>query len=239
MVDSGWNPAYGPPGAYSDSSRGGLLLGPAAGLVAALVGGLLWAVTVEVTGYQIGFAAIGVGLLVGQTMALTAGAGRRLPLVAAGLALVGCALGDLFVDAHEVAKLIGMGTPAMVRYLVTHPDLLVSVVKAGFSPLSIVFWALAASAGYRLAARGRAPQSTTVRPMARAVAGPDFNSPPPVQAAPVVVARHPSDFFNRPSEPRHTPQARQAALADQGLLQSLPPSRPTAALQTSRPARTI
>jgi hypothetical protein len=56
-----------------------------------------------------------------------------------------------------------------------------------------------------------------------------------------VVARHPSDFFSRPSEPRHTPQARQAALADQGLLQTLPsnpnPKAPTPTV--TRPARTI
>jgi xanthosine utilization system XapX-like protein len=204
---------------------GGWKLSTTAGLVAALVGAVLWAVTVEVTGYQIGVVAIGVGLLVGQVMSMTAGSGPRLPLVAAGLALLGCALGEVFIDAHEVAKVIGAGTPSMVRYFFGHPDVLSDVFVAGFSPLTLAFWGIAAGAGYRLAARGQAAAPLRAQPVGRVVAGPDFNNrglytapaPAASPAAPApaaVVARHPSDFFTEPSAPRYTAAARQAVLGE-------------------------
>jgi hypothetical protein len=41
----------------------------AAGIVAALVAGGLWALLVQLTGYEIGYAAWGVGLLVGVQVA--------------------------------------------------------------------------------------------------------------------------------------------------------------------------
>ena len=204
---------------------GGWKLSTVAGLVAALVGALLWAVTVEITGFELGVVAIGVGLLVGQVMSMTAGSGPRLPLVAAGLAVLGCTLGEVFIDAHEVATVIGAGTPSLVRYFFSHPDVLRGVFEAGFSPLSLAFWAIAAGAGYRLAARGQATEPLRPQPVGRVVAGPDFNNqslysaPAPEPAAPApapaaVVARHPSDFFTEPSAPRYTAAARQAALGE-------------------------
>ena len=49
-------------------SEQNLLLGAAAGMIAALAGAAVWAGVTVVTGYQIGFMAIGVGFLVGYAI---------------------------------------------------------------------------------------------------------------------------------------------------------------------------
>lgn len=70
----------------------------AAGLVAALVGGLVWAGIVLFTDYEIGWVAWGIGLLVGVAMARTTRARSPSLAVAAGaLALVGLIAGKGFV----------------------------------------------------------------------------------------------------------------------------------------------
>ena len=191
--------------------------------------------SVEVTGYQLGFAAIGVGLLVGQAIALTAGASRRLPALAALLALLGCAVGDVLVDAHELAAAAGMGTPGMLRFLITHPDALSNVFQAGFSPISVAFWAIAAGAGYRLAARGTSwTREASAGPAARAVAGVEMSGPTTglsVPAGPVpapFVAQHPSDFFNQPRPAADDLRWSQSSPSHRGAAR---PSRPVPVTQ--------
>jgi hypothetical protein len=75
----------------------GLLLPSLAALVAALVGGIAWALVVEVTEYEIGFAAVGIGLLAGfaAALAMRGPAGELLPFVVAALAAVGVLFGKL------------------------------------------------------------------------------------------------------------------------------------------------
>jgi hypothetical protein len=70
----------------------------AAGIVAALVAGGLWAMLVRITGYEIGYAAWGVGVLVGVAMSrVTANRSRQLAVAAAGFALVGLTAGKVFI----------------------------------------------------------------------------------------------------------------------------------------------
>lgn len=70
----------------------------AAGIVAALIAGGLWAMLVRVTGYEIGYAAWGVGLLVGIAMSrVTVNRSRELAVTAAGFALVGLTAGKVFI----------------------------------------------------------------------------------------------------------------------------------------------
>lgn len=70
----------------------------AAGIVAALIAGGLWAMLVRVTGYEIGYAAWGVGLLVGIAMSrVTVNRSRQLAVTAAGFALVGLTAGKVFI----------------------------------------------------------------------------------------------------------------------------------------------
>lgn len=83
--------------AAADDSTG---LAVAAGLVAAVVGGGLWAATVVFLNLEVGWVAWGIGLLVGGAMGLvTRSRSRRLAVVAAVLALVGLGAGKAIAFA--------------------------------------------------------------------------------------------------------------------------------------------
>jgi hypothetical protein len=70
----------------------------AAGIVAALVAGGLWALLVQLTGYEIGYAAWGVGLLVGLAMSrVTVNRSKQLAGLAAAFAVLGLVAGKAFI----------------------------------------------------------------------------------------------------------------------------------------------
>lgn len=82
----------------ADDGRASLAI--AAGLVAALVAGGIWAALVRITNMEIGYVAWGVGLLVGFAMTrVTANRTKGLALAAAVLAIVGLAAGKAFIFA--------------------------------------------------------------------------------------------------------------------------------------------
>lgn len=87
-----------------------------AGAVAALVGGAAWAVIVRLTDFEIGYVAVGVGLLVGYAMTRTTEArGKQAGIQAAGLA----AIGLLFAKMLIVQWVTG---PALKEYLTQDQD---------------------------------------------------------------------------------------------------------------------
>lgn len=139
-----------PPPAAARPGRVGR--GIAAGAAAAVLGAVLWAVVVQVTGYKIGFAAIGIGFLVGMAIATAAGPSRLLPPAGAGLALVGCLLGDAFADAYQVAQEFDVSTFTVLRDMATDPALTAEIFKVGFAPMDLLFWAIAAYQGFKLPA---------------------------------------------------------------------------------------
>src|SRR5690348_6549129 len=83
--------------------RNDLLPGIGGAAAGALLGAAAWAVIVSVTDYKIGFAAVGVGALTGFLAGRFGGAAPQLPWIAAVIGLVGCLLGDLLSDAHQVS----------------------------------------------------------------------------------------------------------------------------------------
>src|SRR6266702_8306688 len=72
-----------------------LLLGGLAGLAAAIIGAIVWAILTVTTKYQIGWMAIGVGALVGFALRIGNG-GKLFGILGAFLALFGCILGNYF-----------------------------------------------------------------------------------------------------------------------------------------------
>ena len=89
----------------------------AAGLVAAIVGGVAWALIVKASDYEVGFVAWGIGFLVGTAVVFaTRGAkSRRLQIVAVALALVGILIGKYLSfalvvqeDAESIGASIGL-----------------------------------------------------------------------------------------------------------------------------------
>lgn len=78
----------------------------AAGLVAALVAGALWAVLVFITDMEIGYVAWGVGLLVGWAMTrVTICRTKQLALAAAAFAILGLAAGKAFIFASSAGAI--------------------------------------------------------------------------------------------------------------------------------------
>jgi Trk-type K+ transport system membrane component len=78
----------------------------ALGLVTALVAGGLWAVLTFVTGLEIGYAAWGVGLLVGIAMSrVTNARTRQLAYAAAGFAVLGLLAGKIFIFAGSTGRI--------------------------------------------------------------------------------------------------------------------------------------
>jgi hypothetical protein len=177
VVDTTGTAANREPGAFSS---GGLPKSIAAGVAAALVGAVIWAVIVEVSGYEVGFVAVGIGFLVGQAMAFTAGTSQRLPPIGAVLALVGCLLGNAFVDAHELAVAVGSSTGHVLNRMIADPGLAVDIFKAGFQPFDLVFWLIAGYEGFKLTAGGVARVRHQRAAAQAAEAASATTTPPPI-----------------------------------------------------------
>lgn len=120
----------------------------AAGLVAMGVGTSIWVGVTVATNYQIGYMAVGVGFLVGLAMRY-AGRGEGQPYQAIGavLALVGCALGNLFTGCVLIAREGEVGFGEVVANL--DMESIGQIMAAMFSPMDILFYALAAMAGWK------------------------------------------------------------------------------------------
>jgi hypothetical protein len=78
-----------------EERSGTILTAALAGLAAAVVGGIVWALIVRWTEYEIGFVAWGIGFLVGTAVVFGAREARGIPLqvLAVVLALVGIVIG--------------------------------------------------------------------------------------------------------------------------------------------------
>jgi hypothetical protein len=131
--------------ALDDQSLSRALL---AGLAAAAVGGGLWALVTVITGYQIGWMAVGVGFLVGWAVRL-AGKGTTTTFQALGaaLALAGCLAGNLLTICIVAARQLSVSIPEMLSRLT--PDVTVDLMWATFSPIDLLFYGLALYQGYR------------------------------------------------------------------------------------------
>lgn len=129
-----------------------LAAGAAAGLAASLAGAAGWAAITYTTNYQIGWMAVGVGLLVGIAVRKAGrGVDNVFGLVGSGLSLLGCVLGNLLTvciavsSAQEIPfmQLMGQLTPAVATEFLT----------ATFSPIDLLFYGIAIYEGYHLSFR--------------------------------------------------------------------------------------
>ncbi|MDX6197158.1 MAG: hypothetical protein QOJ79_309 [Actinomycetota bacterium] len=177
--------------------RGNAGTGLAAAFGAALVGALIWSLITITTDYKIGFAAIGIGLLVGKAVEHFGGGDARLPIPAALIALLGCVVGDLFTDIHFLAQAANVSDGTVANRVLGSPDLAWSLYKAGFEAMDLVFYAIAAYEGFRFAQVGVAKAQYARAQAAAAAAGP---APQPTDPA--------------------TPGAEQAALQQSQLQES-------------------
>ncbi|MBC8009690.1 MAG: hypothetical protein H7067_06305 [Burkholderiales bacterium] len=126
-----------------------LALGVIAGIAAMLVGTAIWVGVTVGTGYQIGYLAVGVGFLVGISMRLGRGYSPIFSVIGATLGLLGCALGNLFTGCVLVAGEVGGTFGTVVSGL--DVEMVGQIMGAMFSPIDLLFYALAAMAGWKYA----------------------------------------------------------------------------------------
>ena len=125
-----------------------LIFAVVAGFVAMLVGTAIWVGVTVATNYQIGYMAVGVGFLVGLAMRFAGhGVGQPYHVIGAVLALLGCALGNLFTGCVLVAREVEVGFGEVLSKL--NMEMVSEIMGAMFSPMDILFYALAAMAGWK------------------------------------------------------------------------------------------
>jgi hypothetical protein len=130
--------------------------GLVAGAAAALVGAVIWAVITDVTGYQIGFMAIGVGFLVGYAVRVAGkGIDQSFAIMGAVLALLGCVVGNALAVLGIVASQENM-TYAELWSRVDLP-ILGNLMATTFSPMDLLFYGIAIYEGYKLSFRQVTP----------------------------------------------------------------------------------
>lgn len=130
-----------------DFSRGFL-----AGLGAAILGACLWAVITVLTGYQIGWMAVGVGFLVGYAnRTFGRGVDKSFGYTGAALALFGCLLGNLL----SVCIIIGNQTDTSSLSVLAglNPGSALDLIAATFQPMDLLFYGIALYEGYKFSFR--------------------------------------------------------------------------------------
>lgn len=131
-----------------------LPLGILGGFIAAIVAAVIWAIITYVTNFQIGFMAVGVGFLVGYAVRLLGrGMDQSFGIAGAVLALFGCMLGNLLTGAIAVARLEGSSTSLVISTFITSPEIMWEIMKAMFSPIDLLFYAIGIYEGYRFSFR--------------------------------------------------------------------------------------
>ncbi|MCK4632648.1 MAG: hypothetical protein KAT79_05220 [candidate division Zixibacteria bacterium] len=120
------------------------------GAAAALLGATVWATFAYVTGIQIGFMAIGVGILVGHAVRIFGhGSDASFGLIGATLAAVGCLTGDIFMVCQFIAEQQGMGTLEVLSRI--NLNYAIKSLAEYYSFIDIIFYSLALFYGFKYA----------------------------------------------------------------------------------------
>ena len=119
------------------------------GVLAALGGAAVWVAVGAATKHEIGFVAVGVGYLVSMSMSRARADWRRLPLLAAAIALVAVVAGDFVLDVALQAQYQQVGFGDVLGAVATDLSLAKDLFSAYWSPVDLLFWLLAALVAYR------------------------------------------------------------------------------------------
>ncbi|MEW2488607.1 hypothetical protein [Streptomyces sp. NPDC048411] len=138
----------GAPFAPAGPVRNNIGLGLLAAVVAMVVAAGVYGAIIGTTKHQIGYAAVGVGFLIGFAAGKVGGRNPALPVLSAVLALVSVYFGQLLGEAMIAAKEL----PVTVSELFfDHFGFLNEAWKADAGPLTYVFIAIAAFAAFSAA----------------------------------------------------------------------------------------
>lgn len=126
------------------------------GILAILVGAVLWAFITISINFQIGFMAIGVGALIGLAVQFFGlGTEKKFGVLAAVLSFFGCLFGNLLSQVAFIAQEQSMSYLETLSYL--NPKLIGNILIETFSFIDLIFYGFAISAGYALAFRKVSP----------------------------------------------------------------------------------
>ena len=122
----------------------------AGGFAASVVAALIWAAITYMTQYQIGYMAIGVGVMVGFAVRfLGKGIDIQFGIVGAAFSLFGCLLGNLLTVIISAALFEGVPVIDMLVLLLTNPKVIIDIFIETFSAIDLLFYGLAIYAGFR------------------------------------------------------------------------------------------
>lgn len=129
-----------------------LIPGLAAGMGAGLIGAVLWGVITVITEFQIGYMAVAVGAGVGFTIRYFGkGLDPIFGFCGAVIAIVSCLLGNYFSVIGFIAN---YGDASYIdAFFLLSPEVVVEMMKENFNPMDLLFYALAAYEGYRFSFR--------------------------------------------------------------------------------------
>ena len=142
-------------------SKQNLPLAAAGGFAAAIVAAIIWSIVTYVTKFQIGFMAIGVGFLVGYAVSrLGKGITAAFGITGAVFSLFGCLLGNLLTTLIVAARDEGVGIFEIINALFMSPSITVELMAATFSPIDVLFYAIAVYEGYKFSFRKTTDEET-------------------------------------------------------------------------------
>ncbi len=122
------------------------------GIVAAAIGATIWAIITAVTNFQIGWMAVGVGLLVGYAVRIFGkGIDKTFGAVGAVLSLLGCVVGNLLTTCILISRHEHIPFLQLLSRL--NPEIAIELIKATFHPLDLLFYGIAVYEGYRFSFR--------------------------------------------------------------------------------------
>jgi hypothetical protein len=129
-----------------------LLLGGIAGVGAAATGAIIWAAVTALTGYQIGWMAVGVGFLVGVAVRIFGkGIDKVFGIVGGVLSLTGCLAGNLLTVCIMVSRQEHIDLLDLLSRL--NPEITSELMRATFSPIDLLFYGIAVYEGYKFSFR--------------------------------------------------------------------------------------
>ncbi|MFD4555527.1 hypothetical protein ACFWP5_14605 [Streptomyces sp. NPDC058469] len=132
---------YAPP----PPPKNNIVLGLLTAVAAALVAAGIYGVVIGTTKHEIGWAAVGVGFVIGLAAGRLGGRNPVLPVVSAVLALGAVYLGQLVGEAMIGADELGV---SFSKVFFDHFDVVQDAWKADSDPLTFVFFAIAAFAAF-------------------------------------------------------------------------------------------
>ncbi|MFD9335929.1 hypothetical protein ACFWBF_16180 [Streptomyces sp. NPDC060028] len=136
------------PAAPAPARAGNIGLGLVAAVVAALVTAGIYGAIIGATKYQIGYAAVGVGFVIGFAAGKLGGRNPLLPVVGALLSLVAVLAGQILGIAMIGADELGVGTLDVLNLGVS---LLFDAWKEDSDPLTFLFLAIGGYTAFQTA----------------------------------------------------------------------------------------